>query len=285
MSVNNTVEILRYTAFTHDPEGGNPAGIVLEAAALSDAEMLAVAAEVGYSETAFVTARDDERRAFQVRYFAPTAEVAFCGHATIATAVALAERLGTGRLLFDTGAGEIAVDTEIVDDALRATLTSVPTRSAPVAEEALEETLAALGWSRDELDPAFPPHVAFGGVQHLVLAAASRERLSDLDYDYERLKAVMIREDWTTVDLFWKESDERFHARNPFPVGGVVEDPATGAAAAAFGGYLRVLGTGSAEFTVVQGVDMGRPSTLKVSIADPDGRSRVSGGAVVLETS
>jgi PhzF family phenazine biosynthesis protein len=285
MSVNNTVEILRYTAFTNDPEGGNPAGIVLEAATLSDAEMLAVAAEVGYSETAFVTARDDERRAFKVRYFAPTAEVAFCGHATIATAVALAERLGTGRLLFDTGAGEIAVDTEIVDDALRATLTSVPTRSAPVAEEALEETLAALGWSRDELDPAFPPHVAFGGVQHLVLAAASRERLADLDYDYERLKAVMTREDWTTVDLFWRESDERFHARNPFPVGGVVEDPATGAAAAAFGGYLRVLGTGSAEFTVVQGVDMGRPSTLKVSIADPDGRSRVSGGAVAMETS
>ncbi|MGC5012391.1 PhzF family phenazine biosynthesis protein [Streptosporangium sp. DT93] len=278
------MEILRYTAFTHDPEGGNPAGIVLEAAALSDAEMLAVAAEVGYSETAFVTARDDERRAFQVRYFAPTAEVAFCGHATIATAVALAERLGTGRLLFDTGAGEIAVDTEVVDDVLRATLTSVPTRSVPVAEEALEETLAALGWSRDELDPAFPPHVAFGGVQHLVLAAASRERLAGLDYDYERLKAVMTRQDWTTVNLFWRESDERFHARNPFPIGGVVEDPATGAAAAAFGGYLRVLGTGSAEFTVVQGVDMGRPSTLKVSIADSDGRSRVSGGAVVLET-
>ncbi|MFF5115185.1 PhzF family phenazine biosynthesis protein [Streptosporangium sp. NPDC000509] len=282
--MTSTVEILRYTAFTHDPEGGNPAGIVLDAAGLSDAEMLAVAAEVGYSETAFVTARDDGRRAFTVRYFAPSAEVAFCGHATIATSVALAERLGIGRLAFDTKAGEIVVDTEIVDDALRATLTSVPTYSRPVAEDALEEALAALGWSRDELDPAFPPHVAFGGVDHLMIAAASRERLADLDYDYERLKAVMTREGWTTANLFWRESDERFHARNPFPVGGVVEDPATGAAAAAFGGYLRVLGTGSSEFTVIQGVDMGRPSTLKVSIASVDGRSRVSGGAVAMET-
>ncbi|MFF5250021.1 PhzF family phenazine biosynthesis protein [Streptosporangium sp. NPDC000095] len=282
--MTSTVEILRYTAFTHDPEGGNPAGIVLDAADLSDSEMLAVAAEVGYSETAFVTARDDERRAFTVRYFAPSAEVAFCGHATIATSVALAERLGIGRLAFDTKAGEIVVDTEIVDDALRATLTSVPTYSRPVAEDALEEALAALGWSRDELDPAFPPHVAFGGVDHLMIAAASRERLADLDYDYERLKAVMTREGWTTANLFWRESDERFHARNPFPVGGVVEDPATGAAAAAFGGYLRVLGTGSSEFTVIQGVDMGRPSTLKVSIASVDGRSRVSGGAVAMET-
>lgn len=278
------MEILRYTAFTHDPEGGNPAGIVLDAAGLSDAEMLAVAAEVGYSETAFLTARDDERRAFRVRYFAPSTEVAFCGHATIATSVALAERLGTGRLAFDTNVGEIVVDTDIVDDTLRATITSVPTRSRPVAEDALREALAALGWSRDELDPAFPSHVAFGGVEHLMIAAASRERLAGLDYDYEGLKAVMTREGWTTVNLFWRESDERFHARDPFPVGGVVEDPATGAAAAAFGGYLRVLGTGSPEFTVIQGVDMGRPSTLKVSIASPDGRSRVSGGAVALET-
>ncbi|WP_329425275.1 PhzF family phenazine biosynthesis protein [Streptosporangium sp. NBC_01495] len=282
--MTSTVEILRYTAFTHDPEGGNPAGIVLDAAGLSDAEMLAVAAEVGYSETAFLTARDDERRVFRVRYFAPSTEVAFCGHATIATSVALAERLGTGRLAFDTNAGEIVVDTDIVDDTLRATITSVPTRSRPVAEDALREALAALGWSRDELDPAFPPHVAFGGVEHLMIAAASRERLAGLDYDYEGLKAVMTREGWTTVNLFWRESDERFHARDPFPVGGVVEDPATGAAAAAFGGYLRVLGTGSPEFTVIQGVDMGRPSTLKVSIASPDGRSRVSGGAVALET-
>ncbi|WP_344969843.1 PhzF family phenazine biosynthesis isomerase [Streptosporangium fragile] len=281
--MTNNVEILRYTAFTHDPQGGNPAGIVLDAGTLSDDEMLAIAAEVGYSETAFVTARDDGRRAFRVRYFAPSAEVAFCGHATIATSVALAERLGIGPLVFDTNAGEIAVDTEVVDGLLRATLTSVPTRSRPVGEEALDEALAALGWSRDDLAPGFPPHVAFAGVDHLMLAAATRERLADLAYDFERLRALMEREGWTTVNLFWRESDERFHSRNPFPVGGIVEDPATGAAAAAFGGYLRTIGTGSAEFTVIQGVDMGRPSTLRVSIASSDGRSRVSGGAVVIQ--
>ncbi|MEV6866721.1 PhzF family phenazine biosynthesis isomerase [Streptosporangium subroseum] len=281
--MTNTVEILRYTAFTHEPQGGNPAGIVLDAGELSDAEMLAVAAEVGYSETAFVTGRGDESRTFRVRYFAPSAEVDFCGHATIATSVALAERLGTGRLVFDTNAGEIVVDTEVSDDTLRATLTSVPTRSRPASEEAVAEVLSALGWSHDDLDPAFPPHVAFGGVEHLMLAAASRERLADLRYDFDALKSVMTRNGWTTVNLFWRENDERFHSRNPFPVGGVVEDPATGAAAAAFGGYLRVLGTGSSEFTIIQGVDMGRPSTLKVSIASPDGRTRVSGGAVAME--
>lgn len=221
-----------------------------------------------------MTGGDEEHRTFRVRYFAPAAEVDFCGHATIATAIVLAERLGPGRLLFETNAGEIAVDTEDEGDTLLATLTSVPTRSRPVKEEELDEALAALGWSRDDLDPTFPPHVAFGGVEHLVLAAASRARLADLDYDFDVLRSVMIRHGWTTVNLFWRENDRLFHSRNPFPVGGVVEDPATGAAAAAFGGYLRVLETGPAEFTVIQGADMGRPSTLNVSIASPDGRTR-----------
>ncbi|GAA3114690.1 PhzF family phenazine biosynthesis isomerase [Planomonospora alba] len=281
--MTNNVEVLRYTAFTHDPAGGNPAGIVLDAAGLPDARMRAVAAEVGYSETAFLTERDDEARAFRVRYFAPSAEVDFCGHATIATAVALAERLGTGPLTFRTNAGEIAVETGVDGETLLATLTSVPTRSASAPEDALDEALAALRWSRDELDRAFPPHVAFGGVHHLVLAAASRARLADLHYDFEALREVMTRRGWTTVNLFWRENDRRYHARNPFPVGGVVEDPATGAAAAAFGGYLRALGTEVKEFTVIQGVDMGRPSELKVSIAEADGRSRVGGGAVAME--
>lgn len=281
--MRNGIRILRYAAFTDDPEGGNPAGVALDAAGLSDAEMLAVAAEVGYSETAFVTGGDEAHRTFRVRYFAPAAEVDFCGHATIATAVVLAERLGPGRLVFQTNAGEIAVDTERGGDTLSATLTSVPTRSRPVEEKALDEALAALGWSRDDLDPAFPPHVSFGGVEHLMLAAATRARLAGLDYDFDGLRSVMIRHDWTTVNLFWRENDRLFHARNPFPVGGVVEDPATGAAAAAFGGYLRVLGTGSTEFTVIQGADMGRPSTLTVSIASPDGRTRVGGGAVPID--
>ncbi|WP_204009722.1 PhzF family phenazine biosynthesis protein [Sphaerimonospora thailandensis] len=283
--MTNNVEVLRYAAFTDDPAGGNPAGIVLDAAGLSDAEMLALAAEVGYSETAFVTDGDEGHRRFRVRYFAPAAEVDFCGHATIATAVALAERLGTGRLVFETNAGEIAVDTESEGDALLATLTSVPTHARVAKEEEVDEALAALGWSHDDLDPAFPPHVAFGGVEHLVLAAVSRTRLADLDYDFDGLRSVMTRHGWTTANLFWRENDRRFHSRNPFPVGGVVEDPATGAAAAAFGGYLRLLGTGPVEFTVIQGVDMGRPSTLKVSIAAPDGRTRVGGGAVPMNVS
>src|ERR687885_1298808 len=106
-----TAEILRYAAFTDVPEGGNPAGVVLDASALDDAEMQRIAAEVGYSETAFVTSAEGD--ALEVRYFSPLAEVPFCGHATIATGVAIAERSGPGRLLLHTPAGEVPVDTSV----------------------------------------------------------------------------------------------------------------------------------------------------------------------------
>jgi PhzF family phenazine biosynthesis protein len=95
----------------------------------------------------------------------------------------------------------------------------------------------------------------------------------------------MERRSWTTVDLVQREDAGTFHARNPFPPGGVVEDPATGAAAAALGGYLREGGhvAPPATLTVVQGVDMGRPSLLTVDVpAEPGSGIRVTGSAVAL---
>jgi PhzF family phenazine biosynthesis protein len=278
-------DVLRYTAFSADPSGGNPAGVILDGRALDDGAMLAVAAEVGYSESAFVTQRDDAARRFRLRYFSPLAEVDFCGHATVATAVALAERIGEGPLVFATNAGEITLDTgKDATGAVRATLTSVPTRTRPATDAELDESLTALRWSRTDLDPSLPPHVAFGGVEHLILGAATRERLRALDYDFDGLAEVMGRHGWTTLQLVWRESDERYQARDPFPIGGVIEDAATGAAAAAFGGYLRELGAlpASGAFTIRQGEDMGRPSTLTVESVPGTGRIRVSGTAVAL---
>ncbi|GGX49724.1 PhzF family phenazine biosynthesis protein [Streptomyces chartreusis] len=276
------MEISRYVAFSSDPAGGNPAGVVLDATGVDDKEMLAAAAELGYSESAFVVPAADGT--LDIRYFSPLAEVPFCGHATIATAVAHAERHGTGRLSLRTKAGPVTVTTDrTADGTLTATLVSVAPHTEPLADADLAELLAVLGWSTAELDPALPPRVAFGGARHPILAAATRERLADLDYAMEPLAALMAREDWTTVDLLWRESPTVFHARNPFPPGGVVEDPATGAAAAAFGGYLRELELVAtpATVTIHQGVDMGRPSTITVTVpAEPGTGIGVTGTAV-----
>jgi PhzF family phenazine biosynthesis protein len=278
------MEILRYTAFSTDPSGGNPAGVVLDATGLDAAAMLAAAAGVGYSETAFVTGRDQDGAGFEVRYFSPKAEVPFCGHATVAAAVALADHLtGPGELLFHTRAGDVPVSVGAgPQGVMTAMLTSVEPRVTSVAEADVAEALRLLGWRRDELDPLLPPRVAYAGARHLVLAVRTRERLSRLAYDFDGLAAFMTQRDLTTLQLVWREDAHTFHVRDPFPVGGVVEDPATGAAAAAFGAYLRELGEAgpAAVLTLHQGADLGRPGLLTVELRDGDRRVRVSGAAV-----
>ncbi|WP_432065951.1 PhzF family phenazine biosynthesis protein [Streptomyces sp. C10-9-1] len=283
-------EVLRYTAFSADPAGGNPAGVVLDAAGLGDAEMLAVAAELGYSETAFLTPPPagtdaEEGRAFAVRYFSPRAEVPFCGHATVAAAIALGERIGPGELLFTTRAGRVPVSVAERDGRLHATLTTVEPAVEAVRDADLTEALGALGWPAADLDPALPPRIAFAGARHLVLGAGTRGRLADLDYDVDRLTALMHRLDLTTVQLVWREGPAVFHVRDPFPVGGVVEDPATGAAAGAFGAYARELGLVPAQstLTLYQGEDMGRPGVLTVNLREGDPRVRVTGTGAPLD--
>jgi PhzF family phenazine biosynthesis protein len=149
---------LRYSAFTDDPSGGNPAGVVLDAGGLDVDSMLAIAAELGYSESAFVLPRSGND--YGIRFFSPLAEVAFCGHATIATGVAIAERSGPGRIVFHTSEGEVPVDTSIDAGGVTATLTSV----APYVEDApatlLEPALQALGYAPEDLDARLPPKVA-----------------------------------------------------------------------------------------------------------------------------
>jgi len=281
-----SVEVLRYAAFTDSGSGGNPAGVVLDAAGLSDRQMLAIAQDVGFSETAFVLpdAGGSDPRRLGLRYFSPVAEVAFCGHATIATAVAIAERAGAGRLHLSTPAGPIVVDTAIDDSGTSATLTSPPAGTAPVHADVLQRTLAALRWSVDDLDPRYPVHVANAGNDHLLLAAGTLDRLAAFEYDYPALERLMSEVGWTTVHAFWAETPTTFHARNAFPPGGVVEDPATGAAAAAFGGYLRALALVPVPglISIRQGEHMGSPSRLLVHLDAGTETVRVTGAATRL---
>jgi len=287
--------LLRLSAFTTDPAGGNPAGVWYGETFPPDDEMQRIAADVGYSETAFL-APDGSGVAgrFRVRYFSPLAEVPFCGHATIASGVALADRgLAApsdrpgepARLSLTTNGGVVEVATEPdAEGRTRATLTSIATSVDEVPADLLDAALRLLGWQPAELDPALPPAIGFAGARHLILAARDRARLATLDYPFEAVKALMLDHDLTTIQLVWREDPHTFRARDPFPVGGVFEDPATGAAAAAFGGYLRARGeiVAPASFEIIQGVEMGRPSRLTVSIVPGERGVRVAGNAVAI---
>jgi len=280
------MEVLRYTAFSQHPAGGNPAGVVLDATGADSDAMQQVAVDVGFSETAFLFPVGDDD--FVVRYFSPAGEVSFCGHATIAAAVAYAERHGTGSMTLHTRSGRVEVSTtDAPCGGLSATLTSVPTRLVKLVDEDLVAILRALGWSAEDLDPALPPWVAFAGAWHPIIAVRERARLSDLVYDFSSLRTLMNCRGWTTVNLVWRASEQMFHSRNPFPPGGVVEDPATGAAAAALGGYLRAMSLLPlpATISVFQGQELGRPSQLAVHIPRRFGTGiSVTGHAVGLQS-
>jgi PhzF family phenazine biosynthesis protein len=280
-------EVLRYAAFTVDGQGGNPAGVVLDARGLDGTDMQAIAADVGYSETVFLVARPDEPNVYDVRYFSPKREVPFCGHATVASAVALAELSPAAELIFHTPAGFVSITTFQKDGGdLVAELTSVAPRVSNPEPDLVSAVLRALRWSREDLDPAYPVMLANAGSEHLVLVTRSRERLADLDYDFDALAKLMRHHELITVQLVWPESKKRYHSRNPFAGSGVVEDPATGAAAAAFGGYLRELGMieETASFKIIQGVDMGRTSEIDVSVIGGEPGVRVSGTAHRIES-
>jgi len=276
MTIRN-VECL--AAFATVPSGGNPAGVWVGEILPDDAQMQRIAAEVGYSETAFISpASGYERR---IRYFSPLAEVSFCGHATIASGVVLGRRHGIGTYRLATMVGDVPVTVTTVNGRPVASLRSVEPKQAEVSDALLDEALATLKWQRGDLDRNIPAVKAYAGAWHLVIAVTQRDRLARLDYDFDALKALMHREELTTLQLLHRASEDLFHARNPFPPGGVVEDPATGASAAALGGYLRNahLIEIPSSFVIRQGDDMGRPSIINVHVPESGGID-VSGTAV-----
>lgn len=269
------------SAFSDGAQGGNPAGVVIAESFPEDARMQAIAAEVGFSETAFAVRMGD---VWRVRYFSPGSEVPFCGHATIALGAALSMKYGPGVFSLLLNAARITVEGRREGELYAAALQSPPTSSKAVSKEIISEVLALFGYHAEDLDPRIPPAMAHGGADHLILALKSRALLASMRYDFDAGRRLMIREGWVTILLAYADSDQSFHTRNAFASGGVYEDPATGAASAAFAGYLRELDWPQAgAIDIIQGEDMGSRSRLRAQIpALPGSSIRISGTARVL---
>ncbi|MCV4281825.1 PhzF family phenazine biosynthesis protein [Pseudomonas capsici] len=273
-----TTEILKLAAFSDGNQGGNPAGVWIGDALPDENTMQRIAAEVGFSETAFAAPLDD---GWRVRYFSPLAEVPFCGHATIALGAALAGQQGDGLFRLTLNQAQITVEGHARGELTSAALQSPPTHSKAISPQLLEEALALFGYQHSDLDERISPAAINGGAGHLVLALNSRSTLKAMQYDQEAGRQLMVREGWATIVLVFAESEQFFHTRNPFAFGGVYEDPATGAATAALAGYLRDIGwPHGGVIDILQGEDMGSPSRLRAEIPEQTGSSiRVSGVA------
>ena len=272
------MQVQKIAAFSEGHSGGNPAGVVVADALPTDAQMQRIAAEVGFSETVFATPVDG---GWRVRYFSPESEVAFCGHATIALGAALTLQHGNGVFALALNHAQITVEGRREGPTVAVALQSPPTRSQPAPTLLVDAALALFGYVLGDLDPRIPPALAHGGADHLVLALKTRSALAAMHYDLATGRKLMRDAGLTTIVLVFAESAQRFHTRNAFASGGVLEDPATGAATAALAGYLREIAwPHRGRIDVVQGEDMGMRSLLRAEMPDTPGTSvRVSGSA------
>ena len=265
-------------AFTNHPFGGNTAGVVLLESDTfpTDELMQSIAAELRYSETAFV--RSDGNAHYTVRYFTPKGEVELCGHATVAT-FALLHQLGeaTGKCLCHTLAGELEVEAAQEVMMQMATPRIVGTLSSSEAEEAYR----AVGLK--DYRPTLPVQISYSGLSDVMLPMPSVETLNALQPNMGAIAALTQKLDIVSIHPFAFGNDgHTAHVRDFAPAYGVPEESATGTANAALTHYLAkngIIGPGSHSF--LQGETMGRPSIVKTRL-EPDSTIHVGGPAAIV---
>lgn len=274
--------VLRIAAFSDGEKGGNPAGVYIADKHPSVESMQSMAADVGFSETAFA---ESTPKGWKVRYFAPESEVPFCGHATIALGVALTQQHGDGVFSLVLNDADITVEGWKGGKGYCAALQSPQTHSRAASTAEVTQMLQLFGYHEKDLDQNIPPAFANGGANHLIVGLNSRQALSNMKYDFVQGREFMNAAKIVTVMFVYAEENQTFHSRNPFASGGVYEDPATGAASAAFAGYLRDLDwPHGGAIDLVQGEDMGVRSLIRADFTAEAGASvRVSGSARVMK--
>ena len=271
--------IMRYSivdAFTDRPFGGNTAGVVLlDSEAFPDEGlMLKVAAELRYSETAFVLQLSATE--YHVRYFTPKAEVELCGHATIAT-FALLHRLGqaAGHCLCHTLAGDLAVEA-----GERVMMQMAEPRIIKTISDT-EAIYRALGIDHR---PTLPTQVAYSGLADIMIPVPDVATLNALQPDMEAVAAVTRELEAVSFHVFAIGGDGyTAHVRDFAPLYDIPEESATGTANAALTHYLATNGIipTQGDFAFLQGEAMGRPSVVATRMA-ADGTMYVGGTAAIV---
>lgn len=269
----------RVAAFSNGAAGGNPAGVVIADRLPAPRTMLEVAREVADSETVFASRAP---YGWHVRYFSPSAEVPFCGHATLALGAILAMQQRPGRFdLTLADARRVSVTAEPLRGLYRVRVDSPRTRSWAEDDAAVNAAMSLFGFAPSDLDPRLPPARVHAGSDHLVIALSSRQVLARMRYEFAAGQALMRQHGWVTIMLLAARSRDQFDTRHAFAYGGVLEDPATGAGAAALAGYLRDIGWMSfGSIRVNQGDDMGVPCRIDVAFTAELGASVSISGTV-----
>ena len=282
------INVKKVNAFTESPEGGNPAGVVLDSPDLTDEQMKHVSKVLSVSETAFVF--PSKKADYKIRFFSPDVEVNLCGHATIATFFTMAlegifsQNINTV-ITQETKAGVLPVDIYFSDETVdRVMMTQATPRYKDICLD-ISILADSLNISVDEIDDSLPKQIVSTGLFTLPLCVKSFDILKGINPDFEKIKKLCSRFGVGSFHLFTfdtVESDSIYHARNFAPVYGVNEDPVTGTANGAVCSYLlKNKIVKDRNLICEQGDIMGRPGRVFVEI-DRDG-VKVGGKARVVE--
>lgn len=281
--------------FTSRPFGGNPLAVVLDAAGLDEAGMQQIALEFNYSETVFVLPPRKAGSRAAMRIFGPSHELPFAGHPTIGTAVLLALEDKAPKAAFvleqQIGGVKCEVTTKGAGSRQGAAVFTVP-RRGELEEVELSRQACADALSLDLEDIGFDGHrplVASAGVPFVFVPVASLTALARARPDEAaQLSGLGGFGDALYIYALDDEGDADYRSRMFAPGLGVSEDPATGAAVAAFPNVLldaesRV--DGHHKVRIDQGFEMGRPSRLNLEFTIKDAsvtEASVGGSAVVV---
>lgn len=263
-------------AFTDKPFGGNPAGVVaLDSEAFPpEGLMLDIAAELRYSETAFVYQHSAHE--FTIRYFTPKAEVELCGHATIASFHLLhLKGLASGQCICHTKAGDLVIQTgekvmmQMAKPRIMATI--------PKTEE-IYHALGVAGYQ-----PTMPVQKVSTGLPDIMVPLANVATLQSLQPDMEAVKEITRCHEAVSIHAFaFGDDGYTAHVRDFAPLYDIPEESATGTANASLTYYLQQCGClgKEAQCSFIQGEAMGRPSVVATRL-QADGNIFVGGTATI----
>ncbi|HXD31376.1 MAG TPA: PhzF family phenazine biosynthesis protein [Pyrinomonadaceae bacterium] len=294
--------------FTDEPFCGNPLAVFMEAEGLSDDEQQKIAREMNLSETVFVLPARDEKTLRRLRIYTPARELPFAGHPIVGTWSLLAREgvvpipdggAGWTQIHHEVGIGVLPVDIEFKDGKpVQVVMTQGKFEIAGEIESSEDQSEAAraLGLNREDLDETLPIQVISTGIKSLAVPIRSLADLGRCRVNSSLLADVYLNAGAGMCYAFTRETLEvgaaRAHARLFAPSDNIAEDPATGSAAGALGGYLVHHGAIAVDpvddkysFVIEQGDFIQRPSRINLEIKGKPGaveQVRVGGQAVVV---
>ena len=281
-----------YDVFTADRFAGNPLAVIMNAEGLSGEEMQTITREYNLAETSFILPPEDPANTARVRIFTPGYEMPFAGHPTVGTAIAIARSRGlSGELRLELNAGLFPVSVETSDEGGFAEFANPNLSTETGAAPAPELVEAALSLPEGVLDRAAAKVRRVGAGVDFIYCRAPMEIVRAAKVNSAAWEALNIDE-IVGVYLYTEggeTKDAAYHSRMFAPGAGIVEDPATGSAAAALPGHIALSGEltdGEHRWVIEQGFEMGRPSRIRATVKAEAGAVqsvRIGGDAVKMQ--